>query len=252
MKLSFNPIQINRDLNQCAKRKGKRIMAKNSGKSSGKTKEAVTKGKGPKVEFPKPKKTVPVDNTPDVYYHAEGSFSVTEEGAGCSWNEASAQLCLDAAQDFLSEYAPAARPALIEFAKTATLAENWKQLNDEEYRYFGGVITKGSHMKRQRFWKYIGYIDNGRIPSFLRLRTVIEEGFNGKARAEAIDFLTKEIKARAAEIGGNQESVMRVSCVVSFWKPEFDWVINFEVAPHNYDPATMKGYKPLKDWVVRP
>lgn len=227
-------------------------MVKNNGKSSGKTKEVVAKVKGPKVEFPKPKKPVPVDTTPDVYYHAEGSFSVTEEGAGCSWNEASAQLCLDAAQDFLSEYAPAARPALIEFAKTATLAENWRQLNDEEYRYFGGVITKGSHMKRQRFWKYIGYIGNGRIPSFLRLRTVIEEGFNGKARAEAIDFLTKEIEARAAEIGGNQESMMRVSCVVSYWSACSDWSITFEVAPHNYDPATMRGYKPLKDWIVRP
>ena len=248
----MHSIQINRDLNQCAKRKGKRIMAKNNGKSSGKTKEVVTKVKGPKVEFPKPKKPVPVDTTPDVYYHAEGSFSVTEEGAGCSWNEASAQLCLDAAQDFLSEYAPAARPALIEFAKTAALAENWRQLNDEEYRYFGGVITKGSHMKRQRFWKYIGYIGNGRIPSFLRLRTVTEEGFNGKGRACAIDYLTKQIKIKAEAIGGNQETLMRVSCLVSNWKPEFEWSITFEVAPHNYDPTTMKGYKPLKDWIVRP
>ena len=229
-------------------------MAKNNGKkSSGKTKEMVTTVKGPKVEFPKPKKPVPVDTTPDVYYHAEGSFSITEEGAGCSWNEASAQLCLDAAQDFLSEHTPAARPALINFANTATLAENWKQLNDEEYRYFGGVVTKGSHMKRQRFWKYIGYIGNGRIPSFLRLRTVtVEEGFNGKRRADAIDYLTKQIKIKAEAIGGNQETLMRVSCLVSWWKPEFEWTITFEVAPHNYDPATMKGYKPLKDWVIRP
>lgn len=227
-------------------------MAKNNGKKSSDSKTKEIKVKGPKVEFPKPKKPVPVDTTPDVYYHAEGSFSVIEEGAGCSWNEASAQLCLDAAQDFLSEYAPAARPALIEFAKIAVGAENWKQLNDEEYRYFGGVITKGSHMKRQRFWKYIGYIGAGRIPSFLRLRTHIQEGFNGKGRAEAIDYLTKQIKIKAEAIGGNQETMMRVGCVVSYWKACSEWEINFEVAPHNYDPATMKGYKPLKDWVVRP
>jgi hypothetical protein len=192
-----------------------------------------------------------------IYYRAEPGFSIREDGATCSWNEASRQLCMDAAQLFLTEYSAAARPLLFEFAGKAALCPDWKTLNDMEFRYHGNLVTKGSHMKRQRFWKFISYIGAGRIPPDVVLhRTgITREGFTGIGRAEAIEYLCEEVKKKAATLleGGSAPStLMRVNCTVSYWERNCEWVVSFEVAPHNYDPVKMKGYKTLAEWSTHP
>jgi len=237
-------------------------MAKNASKKTT-PKETKVVAKGPKPDYT-PKGGVPVKQAkklekllaatkPPIYYRAEPSFSIREVGAGCAWNEASRQLCLDAAQDFLEQYSPAARPLIFGFAKTASLCEDWRSLNDAEFRYHGGLVTKGSHMKRQRFWKYVTYIGNSRIPPDLSLRIVKNEGFDGIHRAQIIDQLCEKVRNRALELianGSKPETLVRIECVISYW--ELEQTLNLETAPHNYDPVKMKGYKTLVDWSTHP
>ncbi len=234
------------------------IMAKNSSKKNDSKKESkVVQPKNPKpdytpaVKVPKKKEV----EKPSIYYRTESTFSVKEEGAGCTWNEGSRQLCLDAAQDFLEEYTATARLPIFIFAKRAALAETWKQLNDEEYNFFGGLITRGSHMKRQRFWKFVTYIGNAKIPPDLQIRSGVREGFNGKARSDVIEYLCTQIKGWATsqiDSGSAPSQLIRISCTVSYWKPVAEYFINYETAPHNYDPMTMKGYKTIKEWSTHP
>ena len=239
-------------------------MAKNASKKTA-PKETKVVAKGPKPDYT-PKGGVPVKQSkkiekelaavkPPIYYRTEPSFSIREVGAECTWNEASRQLCLDAAQDFLEEYSFAARPLIFEFAKTASLCEDWRSLNDAEFRYHGGLVTKGSHMKRQRFWKFITYIGNGRIPPDLSLRVAKheQERFNGVQRANMIDSLCEIVKKRALEFianGSKPDTLIRIECVISYW--EVGSTVNLETAPHDYDPVKMKGYKTLADWSTHP
>lgn len=239
-------------------------MAKADKKSNTK-KEAPTKAKGPKPDYT-PKGGLPEKEAkklqkelekvkPPIYYRAEPGFSIKEEGADCTWNEASRQLCLDAAQDFLEEYTISARPLIFEFAAQAALCENWKDLNDAEFRYHGGIVTKGSHMKRQRFWKFITYIANGKIPPDLKLRTRTVEGYNGKKRADAIEYLCEQVKAKALEYitnGSKGNELTRIHCTISYWKPNVEWFIDFEAAPHDYNETTMKGYRTFSEWSTHP
>lgn len=245
-------------------------MAKNK-QVKNETKKVEVKPKGPKVDYtPKvpviKKKEEPAPVT--VMYHGESTFTVIEEGAGCSWNEASRQLCLDAAQEMIEGYTQAARPALYNFANRAALIENAKELSKAETDYFGGQVTMGSHMKRQRFWKFISYIANGRIPNDLRLRVGARntEHLTGEERAKIMISATALIKQRAAyyiEKGMYDESVHRVIYAVDAdaerYRSEDVWgtptwadPIKFEAAPHDYNPETMKGYKTLKEWATRP
>ena len=245
-------------------------MAKNK-QVKNETKKVEVKPKGPKVDYtPKvpviKKKEEPAPVT--VMYHGESTFTVIEEGAGCSWNEASRQLCLDAAQEMIEGYTQAARPALYNFANRAALIENAKELSKAETDYFGGQVTMGSHMKRQRFWKFISYIANGRIPNDLRLRVGARntEHLTGEERAKIMISATALIKQRATdyiEKGMYGESLHRVICTlnagaVHHWEqnawdmPAWEDPIEFEVAPHDHNPETMKGYKTLKEWATRP
>lgn len=239
-------------------------MAKAEKKSAPK-KEAPIKAKGPKPDYT-PKNGVPLKvakklekelekTKGPIYYRAEPGFSIKEEGADCAWNEASRQLCLDAAQDFLQEYTMAARPLLFDFANKASLCPDWKTLNEAEVRYHGSLITKGSHMKRQRFWKFISYVGNGRIPPDVSLRTTALEGYNGVQRAEVIEHLCEKVKSMALgllDTGSKPDTMCRIHCFISFWKPQHMWTIDFEAAPHDYNPQAMKGYKSLSDWATRP
>lgn len=239
-------------------------MAKNKQVKTESKKEVEVKPKGPKVDYT-PKKPVPkkgvVAEKPAIVYHGESTFTVIEEGAGCSWNEASRQLCLDAAQEYIESYTQAARPALYNFASRAALIENAKELSKAESDYFGGQITMGSHMKRQRFWKFVTYIAAGRIPNDLRLRTGDRTGqLTAESRAVIMQSLSEQIKRLSTVMltNGHQETAMyRVHFVLSQTNYEDratnynDW-LQFEVAPHDYNPDTMKGYKSLKDWSVRP
>lgn len=245
-------------------------MAKNK-QVKNETKKVEVKPKGPKVDYtPKvpviKKKEEPAPVT--VMYHGESTFTVIEEGAGCSWNEASRQLCLDAAQEMIEGYTQAARPALYNFANRAALIENAKELSKAETDYFGGQVTMGSHMKRQRFWKFISYIANGRIPNDLRLRVGARntEHLTGEERAKIMISAATLIRQRAAdyiEKGMYDESVHRVTCTLNVgavyhWEqnawdmPAWEDPIKFESAPHDYNPETMKGYKTLKEWATRP
>ena len=245
-------------------------MAKNK-QVKNETKKVEVKPKGPKVDYtPKvpviKKKEEPAPVT--VMYHGESTFTVIEEGAGCSWNEASRQLCLDAAQEMIEGYTETARPALYNFANRAALIENAKELSKAETDYFGGQFTMGSHMKRQRFWKFVSYIANGRIPNDLRLRVGARnpDHLTGEERAEIMISATALIKQRAAgyiEKGVHDESMHRVIYTVDadmerHWEenawdiPTWSDPIKFEAAPHDYNPETMKGYKALKEWATRP
>lgn len=247
-------------------------MAKNKQTKTESKKEAVEKPKGPKVDYT-PKKPVPkkgaVAEKPAIVYYGESTFTVIEEGAGCSWNEVSRQLCLDAAQEYIESYTQAARPALYNFAARAALIENAKELSKAETDYFGGQITMGSHMKRQRFWKFLTYISHGRIPNDLRLRVGPRNSdhLTGEERASIMMSATALIKERAArhiENGTSEDAVFRVSFLVdpdaertlrrieSSDYPSWEDPIKFEAAPQNYNLETMKGYKPMKDWATRP
>lgn len=219
------------------------------------TKDKVEKPKGPKVDYtPKNKVVKAKDDTlppPVIAYYGEGTFTVTEEGAFSSWNEQSRQLCLDAAQEYIEGYTPAARPALYNFAARAALIENAKELGKAEIAYFGGYVTMGSHMKRQRFWKFISYIAAGRIPNDLRLR-VHRAGLNAATRAEVMEYVAGLIKAKALDLikeGANPHMLCRVSYL--YTPEQTNKAVNFETAPHDYTPE-MKGYKPLADWSTRP
>lgn len=246
-------------------------MAKNKQVKNETKKEVEVKPKGPKVDYT-PKKPLPKKGQeaekPAIVYHGESAFTVIEEGAGCSWNEASRQLCLDAAQEFIESYAVVARPALYNFAHRAALIENAKELNKAETDYFGGQVTMGSHMKRQRFWKFLTYIGHGRIPNDLRLRVGQRnvDHLTGEERAKIMISATALIKQRAADYiqkGMHEESLHRVIYTVdgdgerhwleNLWDtPIWADPIMFEAAPHDYNPETMKGYKTLKDWSTRP
>ena len=245
-------------------------MAKNK-QVKNETKKVEVKPKGPKVDYtPKvpviKKKEEPAPVT--VMYHGESTFTVIEEGAGCSWNEASRQLCLDAAQEMIEGYTETARPALYNFANRAALIENAKELSKAETDYFGGQFTMGSHMKRQRFWKFVSYIANGRIPNDLRLRVGARnpDHFTGEERAKIMITTTDQIKRLASAYinnGMSEESLYRAVCTVNVdaarhwgqngWElPAWSDPIKFEAAPHDYNPETMKGYKTLKEWSARP
>ncbi len=247
-------------------------MAKNKQVKNETKKEVKVEPKGPKVDYtPKvpviKKKEEPAPVT--VMYHGESTFTVIEEGAGCSWNEASRQLCLDAAQEMIEGYTQAARPALYNFANRAALIENAKELSKAESDYFGGQVTMGSHMKRQRFWKFVSYIANGRIPNDLRLRVGARNSdhLTGEERASIMISATALIKSHAAhhiENGTREDAVFRVTFLVnpdtertlrslgSSDYPSWTDPIKFEAAPHDYNPETMKGYKTLKEWATRP
>lgn len=242
-------------------------MAK-ADKSKVSKKEAPVKSKGPKPDYT-PKGGVPLKvakkmeellakSKGPIYYRAEPGFAIREEGATCTWNEASRQLCLDAAQDYLLEYSAAARPLLFDFASKAALCPDWKALNEAEFRYHGSLITKGSHMKRQRFWKFISYIGAGRIPPDVSLRLDADPpmgGFTGIGRAEAIEYLCEEVKKKATELithGVPPDSLARVNATVSYWEHCSQWIVVFEAPPHNYNPQTMKGYKTLAEWTTHP
>lgn len=233
-------------------------MAKNKQVKNETKKEVKVEPKGPKVDYT-PKKPVPKKGAeaekPAIVYHGESTFTVIEEGAGCSWNEASRQLCLDAAQEYIESYTETARPALYNFANRAALIENAKELSKAETDYFGGQVTMGSHMKRQRFWKFISYIANGRIPNDLRLRVGARnpDHMSGEDRAKVMTDVAASIKDYAFKLiedGMSEEALCRVSYIVMH--SEVPKPIKFEVAPHNYNPETMKGYKTLKEWATRP
>lgn len=236
------------------------------------SKNVEVKPKGPKVDYT-PKKPVPKKGTevekPAIVYYGESTFTVIEEGAGCSWNEASRQLCLDAAQEYIESYTETARPALYNFASRAALIENAKELSKAESDYFGGQITMGSHMKRQRFWKFLTYISHGRIPNDLRLRVGPRNSdhLTGEERASIMMSVTALIKERAfrhIENGTSEDAVFCVTfllnietvrMLLSLGSLDFpSWAdpIKFEAAPQNYNPETMKGYKSMKDWAARP
>lgn len=246
-------------------------MAKNKQTKKDDKKVVEVKAKGPKVDYTPKVPVVKKKEEPApivVMYHGESSFTVIEEGAGCSWNEASRQLCLDAAQEMIESYAEAARPALYQFAARAALIENAKELTNAEYQYFGGPVTMGSHMKRQRFWKFMSYIGNGHIPNDLSLRVGPRntEHLTGEERAKIMVSASGLIKYRAAqcvENGTSEGLIFRVIYVVNAdeernvqsgeWDmPAWEDPIKFEMAPHNYNPETMKGYKTLKEWAARP
>lgn len=246
-------------------------MAKNKQVKTESKKEVEVKPKGPKVDYT-PKKPLPkkgqVAEKPAIVYHGESTFTVIEEGAGCSWNEASRQLCLDAAQEFIESYTEVARSALYSFAHRAALIENAKELSKAESDYFGGQITMGSHMKRQRFWKFVTYIGHGRIPNDLRLRVGPRnpDHLTGEGRAVIMATAIALIKDRALrhiEDGISEEAMFRVTYVVSYgvapdvssgaWEiPTWEDPVKFEFAPRDNNPETMKGYKSLKDWSTRP
>jgi hypothetical protein len=231
-------------------------MAKNKQAKKEDKKIVEVKPKGPKVDYtPKnavPKKKQEVEK-PAIVYYGEGAFTVTEEGATCSWNEGSRQLCLDAAQEMIEGYTQGARPALFNFAARAALIENAKELTNAEYQYFGGQVTMGSHMKRQRFWKFVSYIGNGRIPNDLMLYTGPRDGrLTAAIRATIMQDLVENIKCTALRLiadGQRDTFLFRVSHVIG-WANDCEPV--FEAAPHDYNPDTMKGYKSLKDWSTRP
>ena len=246
-------------------------MAKNKQVKTESKKVEEVKAKGPKVDYtpkkPLPKKGQEVEK-PAIVYHGESTFTVIEEGASCSWNEASRQLCLDAAQEFIESYTEVARPALYNFAHRAALIENAKELSKAETDYFGGQVTMGSHMKRQRFWKFLTYISHGRIPNDLRLRVGPRnpDHFTGEERAKIMITVTDQIKRLAGGYinnGMGEESLYRAVCTVNAdaarhwgqngWElPAWADPIKFEAAPHDYNPETMKGYKTLKEWSTRP
>lgn len=247
-------------------------MAKNKQTKTESKKEVEVKPKGPKVDYT-PKKPVPkkgvVAEKPAIVYYGESTFTMIEEGAGCSWNEASRQLCLDAAQEYIESYTQAARPALYNFANRAALIENAKELSKAESDYFGGQITMGSHMKRQRFWKFLTYISHGRIPNDLRLRAGPRNSdhLTGEERASIMMSATALIKERAArhiENGTREDAVFRVTFLVnsdtertlrrveSSDYPSWEDPIKFEAASQDYNPETMKGYKSMKEWATRP
>lgn len=222
-------------------------------------KKVEVKPKGPKVDYtPKnavPKKKQEIEK-PAIAYYGEGSFTVTEEGATCSWNEGSRQLCLDAAQEMIEGYAQDARPALFNFAARAALIENAKELTNAEYQYFGGQVTMGSHMKRQRFWKFVSYIGNGRIPNDLVLYTGPRDGrLTAASRALIMQGLVERIKQIALQYiqkGWQDNALFRVAYVVRYTDHVDLDTPEFVIAQHDYDPETMKGYKTLKDWSTRP
>ena len=245
-------------------------MAKNKQVKTESKKVEEVKAKGPKVDYT-PKKPLPKKDQeaekPAIVYHGENTFTVIEEGAGCSWNEASRQLCLDAAQEFIESYTEVARPALYNFAHRAAMIENAKELTKAETDYFGGQVTMGSHMKRQRFWKFLTYISHGRIPNDLRLRVGPRnpDHLTGEGRAVIMATASTLIKARALqhiEGGLSEEAMFRVTYSVNYgtaldftsgvWEtPVWEDPIKFEAAPHDYNPE-MKGYKTLKEWSTRP
>lgn len=223
------------------------------------TKEKVIKSpKGPKPDFTPKVKTVKSSETPrlPIVYHGEGTFVIRERGAECSWNEASRQLALDAAQDFVSSYSVAARGPLFEFSEKISLSNTWKEINDEEYRYFGGVITKGSHMKRQRFWKFVSYIGAGRIPRDLHLRVNDDDAtFTGEGRAVAMEYLTGRVSEMANILisdGASPDIMVRWDCVIAINILCDDWDVIPEAAPPDYSKQTHKGYKSLAEWATRP
>lgn len=235
-------------------------MAKNKQTKKEEKKIVEVKPKGPKVDYT-PKKAVPkkgqTAEKPSIMYHGESTFTVIEEGATCSWNEASRQLCLHAAQEMIESYSRDSRPALFHFASRAALIENAKELTNAEYSYFGGQVTMGSHMKRQRFWKFMGYIGNGRIPGDLSLHTgPRDDHMSAEERAYIMQALTADIKKKAINMiaqGHPESALFRVSCLILH--PEGQSKLEhanpqFEAAPHNYTPE-MKGYKSLKDWSTR-
>jgi hypothetical protein len=242
-------------------------MAKAAKKDTSKSTKVVEKKKNPKPDFT-PKhpvvktKGVVVAEKPPIFYWGEGTFVVQEEGASSTWNESSRQLALDAAQDFLLTYLPAARGPIFAFAEKVSLSNTWKEISDEEYRFFGGILTKGSHMKRQRFWKFVSYIGKGRIPPDLTLRIQHDPyTFSGAGRADAMEYLIDEIKKTAikmlgdgtsADVGMNPETLLRWHCTVADWKPLYEWRVESQVAPHDYDKTNDKGYKTLADWSTHP
>jgi hypothetical protein len=235
---------------------------KDTNKTTKPTKNVVEKKKGPKPDFTprhplvKTKGKEVLVEKPPIFYWGEGTFVVQEEGAASTWNESSRQLALDAAQDFLLTYLPAARGPIFAFAEKVSLRDTWKEISDEEYRFFGGILTKGSHMKRQRFWKFVSYIGKSRIPPDLTLRIQNDPyTFSGVERADAMEYLIGEIKKTALELlsgGMNPETLLRWHCTVADWKPLYEWRVESQVAPHDYDKTKDKGYKTLADWSTHP
>lgn len=223
-------------------------------------KESATpeKVKGPKVDYTPKKPAIKKDQEvqkPNIVYHGECAFIISESGAFCSWNEASRQLCLDAAQEYIESYVESARPALYNFASRAALIENAKELTRAEFEYFGGQVTMGSHMKRQRFWKFIAYIANGRIPNDLRLRPGARNPahLTGEQRAALMMKAIADVKAYASALiskGSNEEQLCRVSYLVG--AGEGVSPVYFEAAPHDISNENMRGYKTLKQWTVSP
>lgn len=216
------------------------------------------KVKGPKVDYTPKKPAIKKDQEtpkPNIAYHGECTFIISESGGFCSWNESSRQLCLDAAQQHIESYSEAARPALYNFAVRAALMENAKELTRAEFEYFGGQLTMGSHMKRQRFWKFVTYIANGRIPNDLRLRSGARDPkhLTGEQRSVIMMRAISDVKEYAASLiknGSSEDQLCRVSYLVG--AAQGTSPVYFEAAPHDISKENMRGYKTLKQWTVSP
>jgi hypothetical protein len=70
-----------------------------------------------------------------------------------------------------------------------------------------------------------------------------------------MEYLIGEIKKTALELlsgGMNPETLLRWHCTVADWKPLYEWRVESQVAPHDYDKTKDKGYKTLADWSTHP
>jgi hypothetical protein len=235
-------------------------MTKAAKKETPKNAKTVpVKLKNPKPDYtpknqdkPKPKQKEVVEKPPLMYW-GEGSFTVQEDGAGCTWNQASRQLALDAALDFITTYTPAARGLIYQFAEGCSCVPTWQDINHEEWRVFNQVMTKGSHMKRQRFWKFVSYIGKGKIPPDLTLRLASSPfTYSGAERAIIMGDLIEKIKQESKDLmqaGVRADTLLRWHCTVLNFK---EYLVESQVAPYSYDPLVDKGYKSVTDWSTHP
>lgn len=136
--------------------------------------------------------------SPELAYMGEPPYLVQEVGASCSWQEASRQLAVDAAQELVLEWAPGARGQLYHNAAVLAAAHSPREQDNLEKLFFMQVMTAGSHMKRQRFWSALAGLGRGEVPRGTRLRREVPEGMiSGAERALIIPVLTGIIRAQA-------------------------------------------------------
>lgn len=215
----------------------------------------------------------PATASPELVYMGEPVFLVQEVGASCTWQEASRQLALDAAQELALEWAPGARGQLYHNAAVLAAACSPREQSRLEKLFFTQTMTAGSHMKRQRFWSALAGLGRGEVPRGTRLRREVPEGMiSGAERALIIPVLTGLVRARAlAKFWPDQHyRVKTVFCRSAphteaqrqafiedrRWAeahvPSFGWIwYALEVDPTDYtsDPQLKKGARTGQEWM---